>query len=94
MPLLDNKFFMLDCKIFCLGKLTRPHTYRFAQYNVAIHDKYRFTIPTLHMDMDGSVVVAVKEESESVFGKYCRHGEISGFASNFGIGKMEARIQW
>jgi hypothetical protein len=46
------------------------------------------------MDMDGSVVVAVKEESESVFGKYCRHGEISGFASNFGIGKMEARIQW
>jgi hypothetical protein len=74
MPLLDYKLFVLDCKIFCFGKFTRPHPDRLTQDNITLHDKYCFSVSALHMDVYGSVVVTVEEESESVFGEYSLHG--------------------
>ncbi len=67
MPFLNYKLLVLDCKVLRLGKFTCFHPDRLTQNDVALHDKYRFPVLTLHMDVDWGVVVAVKEESESVF---------------------------
>jgi hypothetical protein len=73
MPFLCNKLLMLDCKVFCLRKFARLHADRLPQNDIALNDKYSFSVPKLHMDVDWGVVVAVEEESESIFGEYSRH---------------------
>jgi len=77
MPFLYDKLLVFDCEVFCLRKLARLHADRLAQNDIALNDKYSFSVPELHMDVDWGVVVAVEEESESVFGEYSRHGIFS-----------------
>ncbi len=76
MPLLYDKLLMLDCKVFCLGEFARLHSDRLTQNDFALHEKYRFPVSLLHMHVDWGVVVAVEEESESVFSENCRHGDV------------------
>ena len=71
MPLADNKLLMFDCKVFRLGKLARLHSGRLTQNYLTIDYKNRLTIPVLHMNVDRRMVVAVEEETKSVF---CEHG--------------------
>lgn len=66
---------MLDGKVFRLGKFARLHADGLQQNDVALHDKYRFPVSSLHVHVDRGVVVAVEEESESVSRENCRHGD-------------------
>jgi len=76
MPLLYDKLLMLDCKIFCLCKFARLHSDRLTQDDLALHEKNRFPVSALHMHVDWGMVVAVEEESESVFREYGWHGDV------------------
>ena len=63
---------MLNCKLFCLGKLTCLHSDRFTQNHFSLHHKYGFAVTALHMYVDRCVIIAVEEESKSVFDEYSR----------------------
>ena len=76
MPLVYNKLLMLDCKIFCLCKFARLHSDRLTQDDLALHEENRFPVSALYVHVDRGVVVAVEEESESVFREYCRHENV------------------
>jgi hypothetical protein len=45
MPLLYDKFLVLDCKVFGLRKFTRLHADRLPQNDIALHDEDRFPFP-------------------------------------------------
>lgn len=68
---------MFARNIFGFGKLTRFHSNRLSKHNLAFYDKNRLRISALHVDVDGCVVIAVKEESESVFSEHYRHDDFS-----------------
>lgn len=76
MPFIYDKLLMFDCKTFCPGKFTRLHADRLTQGDLPFNDKDRLPVSSLHVHVDRGVIVAVEEESESVFGKYCRHKRI------------------
>ena len=59
---------MFARNIFGLSKLARFHSDRLTKHNLAFYDKNGFCISAFHMNVDGRVVIAVKEESESVLG--------------------------
>ena len=77
MPFLYNKLLMFARNIFGFGKLTRFHSDRLSKHNLAFYDKNGLRISALHVDVDWCVVIAVKEESESVLGEYYRHDNFS-----------------
>lgn len=66
MPLLYDKLLMLDCKAFGFREFARLHPNRLSKSDFAFHDKNRFAIPPLHMNVYWGVVVTVEEEAISV----------------------------
>ena len=73
MPFLYHQLLMFACYIFGFSKLARFHSDRLTKHNLAFYDKNGFCISAFHMNVDGCVVVAVKEESESILSEYHRH---------------------
>ncbi len=63
--------------IFGFSKLARFHSDRLSKHNLAFYDKNGLRISAFHMDVDWRVVIAVKEESESILGEYDRHDNFS-----------------
>ena len=73
MPFLDYKFFVLRSQVLSLHEFLRLQADRLAQNDVPINFKYSFAAAAPDVNVDGCVVVAVEEETKTVFGKYCWH---------------------
>ena len=56
-----------------MSKIFDLHPDRLTENNVTLHFKDRFAVTSLHMHMNRSVIIAVEEKSEPVFGEECRH---------------------
>ena len=73
MPLLDYKLLVFACQVLGFRQLLGLESNGFAENHLAFDFENSFAVSPSHMDMDGSVIIAVEEEAISVFCEYCRH---------------------
>jgi hypothetical protein len=75
MPLLNYQLFIFFRKFFSFGQFTELEALRFAQFHLLLHLEHRFATAVADVDVNRTVLVAVKEKPESVFLKNGWHGD-------------------
>jgi hypothetical protein len=69
-----SAFLICFRKFFGFGQFTEFESLRFAQFDLFFHVKYCFTAAVADMDVNWTVLVAVKEKPVSVFLENRGHG--------------------
>jgi hypothetical protein len=67
MPLLNYQLFIFFRKFFSLGQFTELEALRLAQFHLILHLEHRFATAVADVDVNRTMLVAVKEKPESVF---------------------------
>ena len=73
MPFLNDEVFVLFCQFLCSRELPDFHSSRFPQLDGIFHVENGFTVAFTDVNVNGSVIVAVKSELESVLFKDQRY---------------------
>jgi hypothetical protein len=66
MPLVDNKLSVYFSKLVCPGELAHFQAERFAKLNAFLNVEHRFAAAVANMNVNRSVLVAVKEKAISI----------------------------
>src|ERR1035441_7500935 len=74
MPLLDYQFFIFFRKFFSFGQFSELEPLRLAQFHLIFQLEHRFASAISDVDVNRTMLVAVKEKPESVFLKNGWHG--------------------
>ncbi len=73
MPFLNNNHLTFLSKFLRPRQLLDLEALRLSKNNFALHIEDGFTVAFADMDVNGGVIVAVKEESKSIPLENCRH---------------------
>jgi hypothetical protein len=91
MPLLNYQLFIFFRKFFSFGQFAELESLRLAQFHLVFHLEHSFAAAVADVDVNGAVLVAVKEKPESVLFENGWHGGNYVVGSNTNVRADEAR---
>jgi hypothetical protein len=73
MPCINYKFPVFFCKFLCACKFSDLHASRFAQFDARLNIENRFATTLADVNVDRSMIVAVKRKLKTIFLENLRH---------------------